>query len=196
MVKVSQEEFLETYSRFLKSVNNKKDGSVFLTFKRYLHNEDLTSSSTHKGDSKTKAEGRTTSESETVAATSKTSTKGKQSSKKSTKTSAKPKHTTKKTTKPKAVLTGEPVLLAHVKLTDKDYSCIVKADEAAKFQTQFNTIYRMNTACLVPSGGISERLKKRQQASKKGAVNNATKTKKATVGGDAKVVSTKTSIKK
>lgn len=195
MVKVSQEEFLETYSRFLKSVNNKKDGSVFLTFKRYLHNEANTSSTTHKGDSKVKTEGQGAGESETIATTSKTSTKSKQSTKKSTKTSEKPKSSAKKTVKPKAVLTGEPVLLAHVKLADKDYSCIVKADEAAKFQTQFNTIYRVNTAALVPPGGTSERLKKRQQASKKGAVNNKTKTKKTT--DDTKVVaSTKASTKK
>jgi len=147
MVEISQSQFLDEYQRFLQTVNNKKDGSVFLTFKRYEFKEkDIT-------------------------------IEGKR----------------RENAKPADEAEAEFVCLAHVKLGEKDFSCAVRASEAVRFADQFNTIYRMSTASLVPPGGESERLKKRREASKKGANAQAPPTKASATSTTSK---TSTSSKK
>ncbi len=80
--------------------------------------------------------------------------------------------------------TTTPVCLAHVKLGNKNFSCVIPASEVQSFTIQFNGIYSIYLTSLVPAGGESERLKKRREASKlhtpSTASNDKTNTKAST----------------
>lgn len=184
MVRYNKDQFLTLYSNYLTTVNNRTTTtaptkqskaplshahSVRLTFKRYdAENDDkLNPSCDQTGDPRPNAQ------------------EPKKSQKKKSKRGGKPLRgaanpevtasSSKRKAAEKAIV--KPSVLVRAKFGAKKASCVVSFDEVDKFNNEFGTIFRLHSKSLVPAGQLSERLKKRKQAS---AQKDSTQTPKTT----------------